>query len=63
MPHSWCKACYRSDAKTLEKADRWKDRQRKNPAPPAPAPADTRIFGFLYGQRDVATTPQQETST
>ena len=37
VPHSWCKACYRSNPKTIEKVQRWSDRQRKNPAPP-PAP-------------------------
>jgi hypothetical protein len=32
--HTWCKACYRSDPKVVDKVERWKEKQRKNPAPP-----------------------------
>lgn len=41
-PHSWCKACYRSDEKVLAKVQRWKDKQKvgRAGAPGAPgAPA------------------------
>lgn len=27
-PHSWCKACYMSDPKTIVKRQRWADKQR-----------------------------------
>lgn len=26
--HSWCKACYRSDPKVIQKVQRWQDKQR-----------------------------------
>lgn len=35
--HSWCKACYRSDPKILDKTARWADKHRKGP-PPEPVP-------------------------
>ncbi|MDB5730711.1 MAG: hypothetical protein JWQ03_606 [Variovorax sp.] len=58
-PHSWCKACYRADPKVVAKADRWKDKQRRG-APPEPVHIDRRIFGFLYGQRELVNPPSQE---
>jgi hypothetical protein len=36
--HSWCKACYRADPNIIAKDQRWRESQRKKPAPPAPPP-------------------------
>lgn len=38
--HSWCKACYRADEKVQAKTERWREKQRKGAAPPAPEPVD-----------------------
>lgn len=36
-PHSWCKACYMADPKTIAKRERWRLRVAKGvrPAPPS----------------------------
>jgi hypothetical protein len=42
--HSYCKACYRANEKVIAKTERWRDQQRKRPAPPPPEPIDWRLL-------------------
>lgn len=47
-PHSWCKACYMSDPKTMEKRERWRLKVSKGGRIESPIPTYTFPAGFPF---------------
>ena len=47
-PHSWCKACYIGDPKTMEKRERWRQKVSKGGRRESPPQTYTFPTGFPF---------------